>query len=73
MCEEDTPTKTKYSLRNGANTNTQGYTGNRKGAAETEAEYKARRDGNIQNDRVLFESWEWYDKCAQRNRNKGWY
>lgn len=71
MCQEDVTIRTKYTLRNGANTNTQAYTANKKGSAETEAQYVTRKNGNIQNDRVLFESWEWYDKCRQRNRNKG--
>ena len=31
------------------------------------------KKGQVKEKRVLNEPWEWYDKCARRERNKGEY
>ena len=57
-------------LRNGINTNTPKFTASRK-ADETENEYKARKAKDMDQNRGMHESWEWYDKCRRRERNQG--
>ena len=57
-------------LRNGINTNTPKFTASRK-ADETENEYKARKTKDMDQNRGMHESWEWYDKCRRRERNQG--
>ena len=37
---------------------------------ETEAQFNGRKN-RLNNDRVLHEGIEWYDKCTQRKRNAG--
>ena len=71
MCQPDDSPKNKDLLRNGKDTNTQNYNNNGRGSKETEAQYLARKNNNVQQTRVYQESWEWYDSCRQRNRNKG--
>ena len=57
-------------LRNGINTNTPKFTASKK-ADETENEYKARKAKDMDQNRGMHESWEWYDKCRRRERNQG--
>lgn len=58
-----------YLLRDGLNTNRQEYT--EPGNAETEATRQARKTSNNDYTRGLHESWEWYDECYRRERNRG--
>ena len=55
-------------LRDGLNTQTQDYT---RLADDTLQANQARKQNDVKLDRVLQESWEYYDNCANRNRNKG--
>ncbi|EDO37140.1 predicted protein [Nematostella vectensis] len=71
MCQEDVSSRQQDTLRNGAKTNTQGYSATDKGSQESEAQYKGRKNGNVKSDYVMHEAWEWYDKCRRRIRNKG--
>ena len=75
MCQsvpgQDKPNGNVYTLRNGINTNTPKFTATGKKDAETQAQYKQRKTGNMDINRGLHESWEWYDKCKRRERNKG--
>ena len=56
-------------LRDGLNTNRQQYTN--PGNAETEATRFTRKNGDVDNNEGLHESWEWYDECYRRERNRG--
>lgn len=68
---QDKPNGDVNTLRNGLNTNTPKFTATNKKDKETQADYKARKNGNMDMNRGLHESWEWYDKCKRRERNKG--
>ena len=57
-------------LRNGINTNTPTFTATNK-KDETIQQYKTRKAGNMDINKGLHESWEWYDKCKRRERNQG--
>ncbi|XP_013394675.1 protein DD3-3-like [Lingula anatina] len=71
MCQPDDGTASQADrLRDGLNTNTQGYT--RPAArGELKSTYRGRKNNNVKPDRVLQEPHEWYDKCLVRERNKG--
>ena len=71
MCQPDDRPKDKDQLRNGQDTNTQAYSDNGRKDKETEAQYTSRKNNNVKETRVYHESWEWYDSCKQRDRNKG--
>ena len=55
-------------LRNGENTNTQNYQSGRE--QETFAQYQSRRN-NVQANRGMHETFEYYDDCYTRTRNLG--
>eukprot|EP00049_Salpingoeca_infusionum_P009366 m.156112 g.156112 ORF g.156112 m.156112 type:complete len:746 (-) comp14313_c0_seq4:1450-3687(-) len=57
-------------LRDGLNTNTQQFTNPQNGQLTEEDRFE-RKDGNIDRRRGLHESWEWYDECYRRERNRG--
>lgn len=72
MCQDDVnmPTGTADTLRNGQKTDTQAY--NRpQSLTETQAQTTARKNNAVQQEEVLQEPWEWYDKCFVRERNRG--
>lgn len=70
-CQSDPgKVQTLETLRNGINTNTPKFTTSKK-ADETENEYKARKAKDMDQNRGMHESWEWYDKCRRRERNQG--
>ena len=74
MCQwlpgQDKPNGDDNTMRNGINTNTPKFTAT-KNDAETKAQYLNRKARNMDPNRGLHESWEWYDKCKRRERNKG--
>uniref|UniRef100_H2Z107 Uncharacterized protein n=1 Tax=Ciona savignyi TaxID=51511 RepID=H2Z107_CIOSA len=76
MCQDDNPAAApddSITIRNGQATNTQSYnkpSANR-GDTETKATVEARKNQNVRSDRGLHETWEWYDSCYRRERNKG--
>ena len=53
-------------------TDTQGYVSS-DNTEETEDSVKKRKAQSVQDKRGLHESFEWYDKCFKRDRNKGIY
>ena len=71
MCQKDDTSLDEFTkMRDGLNTNTQNH--NRPASLkETKSAFQNRRNNNVQQDRVLHESFEWYDKCYVRERNKG--
>merc|ERR1711976_893157 len=74
MCQDDVAQANggnngNNNLRNGVNTNTQNY--QNANPNETKRQFENRRANGARNDRALHDSFEWYDKCSQRNRNKG--
>jgi hypothetical protein len=58
-------------IRDGLNTNTQDYATMTDPAAETPDVKAARKSGAVKLDRVLQETWESYDACNYRERNRG--
>ena len=57
-------------LRNGANTQTQNH--NRiQNLDESQNTAQNRKNNAVQQNRVLQETWDWYDKCYNRERNAG--
>ncbi|CAG5125431.1 unnamed protein product [Candidula unifasciata] len=66
MCQDDTQSPTADTLRNGVTTDTQGYTkpNNNNIAAD-------RKTTDVNDKRGYHESWDWYNKCYLRERNKG--
>ncbi|XP_041348276.1 protein DD3-3-like [Gigantopelta aegis] len=72
MCQDDvnSATGTEDTLRNGVQTKRQDY---EKPASmeETETAKKKRKTKNVKAERGLHESFDWYDKCYMRERNKG--
>ena len=56
-------------LRNGVNTGTQNYQSGQDG--ETFAQYTNRRTNNVAVNRGLHETFDYYDDCYFRERNKG--
>ncbi|KAK3102065.1 hypothetical protein FSP39_008504 [Pinctada imbricata] len=72
MCQDDadTPVGDRDTLRNGVTTQTPDH--NRaQSLTETEAQRNQRKNNNVKTNRALQESWDWYDKCYMRERNKG--
>uniref|UniRef100_A0A0B7ADP4 Protein DD3-3 n=2 Tax=Arion vulgaris TaxID=1028688 RepID=A0A0B7ADP4_9EUPU len=65
MCQDDTASSTD-TLRNGVTTNTQDYT--KPNPSNVAADRKSR---DVKSDRGIHESWDWYNKCYLRERNKG--
>lgn len=57
-------------MRDGTTTNRQDFTNPNNGALNEQARANRKR-GNVQVDRVYQESWEWYDECYRRERNRG--
>ena len=68
MCQPDSKNG-KDKIRNGASTATQQYS--KPPTNENSGQYSNRKNNNIAENKVLQESWEWYDSCYQRDRNKG--
>lgn len=60
------------SFRNGKKTTTAKYTKPRN-VNEAKSDKTARKTGDIDRDRGLHESWDWYNKCYTRQRNQGEY
>ena len=61
-------------LRNGVNQNTQNFNalpGQNNIYQETPAQYASRRTNNVQQQRGLHESFDFYNDCYMRSRNKG--
>lgn len=61
-------------MRDGTTTNRQEFTNPNNGQVNSvnhETERANRKRNNVQPDRGLHESWEWYDECYRRERNKG--
>lgn len=56
-------------FRDGTTTNRQEFTNGAQ--TETQAERGTRKLGDVAADRGLHESWEWYDECYRRERNRG--
>ena len=68
MCQPDVLVRTRDTIRNGQRTSTQRYS---EGRNERYGRYIARKERNNDVSRALHESWEAYDACNTRNRNKG--
>ncbi|XP_013392122.1 protein DD3-3 [Lingula anatina] len=60
----------KDRLRDGLNTNRQDYARPRSNL-ESRSAFQSRKNNNVKDNRVLFETFDWYDKCFVRERNKG--
>lgn len=56
-------------FRDGTTTNRQDFSNGAQ--AETQAQRGTRKAGDVNADRGLHESWEWYDECYRRERNRG--
>ncbi|KAK6176567.1 hypothetical protein SNE40_014828 [Patella caerulea] len=71
MCQDDVdePTGGPDTIRNGVSTATQAYT--KPSRTETEAKVAARKAANVQQNKGLHETWNWYEQCVVRNRNNG--
>lgn len=72
MCQDDNRNAApddSYTLRNGATTQSQTHNTGKEDESENQA--NSRRNQNVRSDRALHESWEWYDACYRRERNKG--
>ena len=59
-------------IRNGRITLTQDY-GRIQNLNENQQQANSRKSNNVRSDRVLHETWEWYDKCYNRERNRGMF
>lgn len=57
-------------LRDGTTTNRQEFT-NPNNNNLNEAARADRKQGDVEEDRAMHESWEWYDECYRRERNRG--
>lgn len=57
-------------MRDGTTTNRQDFS-NPANNQLTEADRGNRKDGDVKTDRGYMESWEWYDECYRRERNRG--
>lgn len=57
-------------FRDGLTTNRQDYTQPNNNQL-TPADDIGRKDGDVRYDRGLHESWDWYDDCYRRERNRG--
>jgi len=73
MCQEDDgDDSTDFGeMRDGINTQTNDFTAVQNNKDETYQEFKNRRAQNEKKDRGVNENYEWYDKCNERERNKG--
>ena len=69
MCQPDVTKRETDTIRNGQNTQTQQY--NKPQPNEDKQKYLNRKKDNVKDQKVLHESWEWYDSCNRRDRNKG--
>lgn len=69
MCQPDTDTIGPDTIRNGVNTNRNDYAN--PSSKETEAQFSNRKAAQNKISRGMHERFEWYDKCTQRERNKG--
>lgn len=56
-------------FRDGTTTNRQDFSNGPQ--TETQAQRGTRKLGDVAADRGLHESWEWYDECYRRERNRG--
>jgi len=73
MCQDDNNNAApddSITIRNGQSTNTQAFTAS-DNDNDSEGTVENRRNNNVRADRCLQESWEWYDDCNRRERNKG--
>lgn len=59
-----------FTFRNGVQTNIQNYN-KPNNPNESKAAMKNRRKNAVSRSRGLHESWDWYNKCYIRERNKG--
>lgn len=57
-------------IRNGENTNTQNYQPPST-ASETYSQYTTRKSNQVQQTRGLHETFDYYDNCYMRSRNRG--
>jgi len=57
-------------MRDGTTTNRQQFTNPANGALN-EAARHARKNGDVEEEEGYHESWEWYDECYRRERNRG--
>lgn len=72
MCQDEvsSATGTDNTLRNGVETQKQDYS-LPQSLTETVSDKNNRKNNNVKSERGLQESWEWYDNCYIRERNKG--
>uniref|UniRef100_A0A0L8HLP4 Protein DD3-3 n=1 Tax=Octopus bimaculoides TaxID=37653 RepID=A0A0L8HLP4_OCTBM len=69
MCQKMNPDDKLDTLRDGVNTNKQNFNENQ---ANPKNHQESKKFKNIVNmNSGLHESWDWYDKCYQRERNNG--
>jgi len=68
LCRPDS-TEERDSVRDGTSTSRQDYEKPRDN--ERQREFEDRKRNKNRNDRALHESFEWYDKCIERRRNRG--
>ena len=59
-------------IRNGRTTETQGHSRIRY-RNENQSQANARKNNVVRSDRVLHETWDGYDKCYNRERNRGMF
>nr|XP_006822468.1 PREDICTED: protein DD3-3-like [Saccoglossus kowalevskii] len=73
MCQDDVSSATGNddTLRNGKDTDSQEHTPIDDELDESKNDKTNRKDGDVSSDKVIQEQWEWYDKCYNRERNKG--
>nr|XP_002122731.1 protein DD3-3-like [Ciona intestinalis] len=74
MCQDNINTAApsdSITIRNGQSTGTQPYTKPPRRDPESETLTNVRTRRSTRSDRGLHESWEWYDSCYRRERNKG--
>lgn len=70
MCQPDSSQTNLDRIRDGLNTNTQGYTEDASTSSTQDADNN-RKSQNVNLDRVLHEDWADYESCIVRNRNSG--
>lgn len=70
MCQPAHDKLNVASVRNGINTNTPNFKASNN-KQESLVGYRQRKAGNVDVNRGMHESWEWYDKCRRRERNQG--
>ena len=73
MCQSVDENETANLLRDGLSTDTQDFDElvNEMTTNQSREAVMARRNSNLKLNRALLESWEYYDSCANRQRNSG--